>query len=365
MLRNEIAIQDTWDLSRIFKSSGDWEQQFQSVSEKLGIFPDLEQNMLRSAEDLFQTVTKIFEIGEQVNRLYTYASLKYYEDTTNQDAKRLLGKAQNLLTTYSSATAFFDTTLPELQPEILETFLKDHKGLQAYEILLRDLYRYQPHTLSKSEEKLLALFQKERETASDVYQTFTDSDLKFGNILDEDGNAVELTDTNYMLYLQSGNREVRKSAFQTLYASYQQYQNTFAALYAGQIETEKTLAKARNFESALAMSLFADSVTPEIYQNIIENISGHLDVLFQYYQLKKKVLKLDELHIYDIYLPLMKEVSQKYSYEQAVQQVLSAMEIFGEDYVKILRKGYAERWVDVYPNQGKTGGAFSGGCATT
>ncbi|MDE5768647.1 MAG: oligoendopeptidase F [Oscillospiraceae bacterium] len=365
MLRNEIAVQDTWDLSRIFKSSGDWEQQFRSVSEKLEIFPNLEQNMLRSAEDLFQTITKIFEIGEQVNRLYTYASLKYCEDTTNQDAKRLLGKAQNLVTAYSGATAFFDTTLLELQPERLETFLKEHKDLQEYEILLRDLYRYQPHTLSKSEEKMLALFQKERETASDVYQTFTDSDLKFGNILDEDGNSVELTDTNYMLYLQSGNREVRKSAFRTLYASYQQYQNTFAALYAGQIETEKTLAQARKFDSALAMSLFADSVTPEIYQNIIENISGHLDVLFQYYQLKKKVLKLNELHIYDIYLPLMTEVSRKYSYEEAVQQVLSAMEIFGEDYVEILRKGYADRWVDVYPNQGKTGGAFSGGCATT
>ncbi|MDE5884296.1 MAG: oligoendopeptidase F [Oscillospiraceae bacterium] len=365
MLRNEIAVQDTWDLSRIFKSSGDWEQQFRSVSEKLEIFPNLEQNMLRSAEDLFQTITKIFEIGEQVNRLYTYASLKYCEDTTNQDAKRLLGKAQNLVTAYSGATAFFDTTLLELQPERLETFLKEHKDLQEYEILLRDLYRYQPHTLSKSEEKMLALFQKERETASDVYQTFTDSDLKFGNILDEDGNSVELTDTNYMLYLQSGNREVRKSAFRTLYASYQQYQNTFAALYAGQIETEKTLAEARKFDSALAMSLFADSVTPEIYQNIIENISGHLDVLFQYYQLKKKVLKLEELHIYDIYLPLMTEVSRKYSYEEAVQQILSAMEIFGEDYVEILRKGYADRWVDVYPNQGKTGGAFSGGCATT
>ncbi|MDE6729229.1 MAG: oligoendopeptidase F, partial [Oscillospiraceae bacterium] len=232
-------------------------------------------------------------------------------------------------------------------------------------ILLRDLYRYQPHTLSKPEEKLLALFQKERETASDVYQTLTDSDLKFGMILDEDGNSVELTDTNYILYLQSANRNVRKSAFRTLYASYQQYQNTFAALYAGQIETEKTLAQARKFDSALAMSLFADSVTPEIYQNIIENISGHLDVLFRYYQLKKKVLKLEELHIYDIYLPLITEASQKYSYEEAVQQVLSAMEIFGEEYVQILKKGYADRWVDVYPNQGKTGGAFSGGCATT
>lgn len=365
MLRNEIAVQDTWDLSRIFQSAGEWEDQLRTVTGTLNIFPELERDMLRSAEDLCQTIRQIIETGEQVNRLYTYASLNYYQDTTNQDAKRLLGKAQNLLTEYSGATAFFDTTLLELSPDTLESFLNSHEGLQAYEILLRDVYRYQPHTLSKPEEQLLALFQKERETASDVYQTLTDSDLKFGEILDENGDTVELTDTNYMLYLQSQNREVRKSAFETLYASYGQYQNTLASLYAGQIETEKTLAKARKFNSALEMSLFADAVTPEIYQNMIDNISGHLDVLFRYYQLKKKVLQLDELHIYDIYLPLMTEVSRKYSYEEAVEQVLSAVKIFGEEYVNILKQGYADRWVDVYPNQGKTGGAFSGGCATT
>ncbi|MDE5753669.1 MAG: oligoendopeptidase F family protein, partial [Oscillospiraceae bacterium] len=266
---------------------------------------------------------------------------------------------------YSEATAFFDTTLLELQPKVLEAFLKEHTGLQEYEILLRELYRYKSHTLSKSEEKLLALFQKERETASDVYQTLTDSDLKFGNILDENGNSVELTDTNYILYLQSESREVRKSAFQSLYASYGQYQNTFATLYSGQLEVEKTLAKAKNFSSALEMSLFADSVTPEIYQNIIDSISGHLDVLFRYYRLKKKVIGLEDLHIYDIYLPMITETSRKYSYEEAVQEVLSAVKIFGDEYAEILRKGYADRWVDVYPNQGKTGGAFSGGCATT
>ena len=365
MLRNEINIQDTWDLSSIYSSSEDWELHLQSAHKQLGIFPELEKNMLHSAEDLYQTIKKIFEIGEQVNRIYTYASLKYSEDTTNQDAKRLLGKAQNLLTAYSEATAFFDTTLLELQPEVLEAFLKEHTGLQEYEILLRDLYRYKSHTLSKSEEKLLALFQKERETASDVYQTLTDSDLKFGNILDENGNPVELTDTNYILYLQSENREVRKSAFQSLYASYGQYQNTFAALYSGQLEVEKTLAKAKNFSSALEMSLFADSVTPEIYQNIIDSISSHLDVLFRYYRLKKKVTGLEDLHIYDIYLPMITETFRKYSYEEAVQEVLSAVKIFGDEYAEILRKGYADRWVDVYPNQGKTGGAFSGGCATT
>ncbi|MBD5143501.1 MAG: oligoendopeptidase F [Ruminococcus sp.] len=365
MLRNEIAEQDKWNLSSIYESVQEWELNFQSVQENLTIFSDLEEKMLNSSEDLYQTLKNIFQIGEQVNRIYTFASLKYSEDTTNQESKRLIGLAQNLLTAYSEATAFFDTTLLELQPEVLETFLQEHKGLQEYEILLRNIYRYQPHTLPKSEEKLLAMFQKERETASDVYQTLTDSDMKFGNITDENGNSVELTDTNYMLYIRSENRQIRKSAFQQLYASYKQYQNTIAGLYSGQLEVEKTVAKVKKFHSALEMSLFADYVTPEIYNNIINSISGHLDVLFKYYQLKKKVLKLDELHIYDIYVPMISGSQKKYSYQEAVQEVLSAVKIFGNEYVEILKKGYADRWVDVYPNKGKTGGAFSGGCATT
>ncbi|MDE6657186.1 MAG: oligoendopeptidase F, partial [Oscillospiraceae bacterium] len=365
MLRNEIAEKDKWDLSTIYSSLKDWEQAFQSAQEQLAVFSELEKNMLHTPEDLYQTVKNIFEIGEQVNRIYTFASLKYSEDTTNQENKRLIGQAQNLVTAYSEKTAFFDTTLLELQPELLEKFLQAHSSLQEYEILLRNIYRYQPHTLSKSEEKLLAMFQKERETASDVYQTLTDSDMKFGCITDENGNSVELTDTNYMLYIRSENREVRKSAFQKLYASYKQYQNTIAGLYSGQLEVEKTMAKIKKFDSALEMSLFADFVTPEIYDNIIQSVSGHLDILFKYYKLKKKVLNLDEMHIYDIYLPMISGSQKKYSYEEAVQEVLSAVKIFGNDYVEILKQGYADRWVDVYPNKGKTGGAFSGGCATT
>ena len=365
MLRNEINEQDKWDLSSIYKSIQDWEQAFQATQEQLVIFSELEKNMLNTPEDLYQTVKAIFEIGEQVNRVYTFASLKYSEDTTNSESKRFIGQAQNLLTAYSETTAFFDTTLLELQPEKLENFLQTHSGLQEYEILLRNIYRYQPHTLSKSEEKLLAMFQKERETASDVYQTLTDSDMKFGSIIDENGNSIELTDTNYMLYIRSENREVRKSAFQTLYATYEQYQNTIAGLYSGQLEVEKTMAKIRKFNSALEMSLFADSVTPEIYDNIINNISKNLNVLFKYYKLKKKVLNLDEMHIYDIYLPMLSSSQKKYTYQQAVQEVLSAVEIFGKDYVEILKQGYVDRWVDIYPNKGKTGGAFSGGCATT
>ncbi len=365
MKRNEIEEKDKWDLSTIFADVQEWQEAWQKAESAFSVFPELEQNMLKSADDLYQTVTKITEIGEQVNRVYTYAHLKYSEDTTNPEAKKLMGQAQNLLTAFSEAIAFFDSDLLTLPPEQLDIFLNENENLREYEVLLRDLFRYHPHRLSKAEEKLLAAFQKERETASDVYETFTSADLKFGTILDEEGESVELTDTNYTVFLRSPDRLVRKLAFKTLYSAYEKNQNTFAALYAGQLEAEKVVAKVRNFDSALQMSLFADHVTPEIYDNIIESISGHLDVLFRYYRLKKKVLGLKELHIYDIYLAMLPEFRKEYTYPEAVEEVLSAVKIFGDEYADILKQGYADGWVDVFPNEGKVGGAFSGGCPTT
>ena len=365
MKRNEIDQKDKWDLSTVYPDADSWKQAFLTTKQQLSVFPELEKNMLDSAENLYQTTRQIIETGEQVNRVYTYAHLKYSEDTTNPDSKKLMGEAQNLLTAYSEATAFFNTDLLRLTPDQLEAFLNQHEQLREYEILLLETCRWQPHILSKPEEKLLSAFHKERETASDTYETLTSADLKFGEILNEEGESVELTDTNYTLFLRSDNRLVRKMAFKKLYAAYESHKNTFASLYAGQLEAEKVIAKVRNFDSALQMSLFGDHVTPEIYQNIIDSISGHLDVLFRYYRLKKKVLGLKELHIYDIYLAMLPDSEKKYTYEQAVEEVLSAVKIFGDEYAAILKQGYASGWVDVYPNEGKVGGAFSGGCATT
>lgn len=365
MLRNEIAEKDTWDLTTIYPDTEAWNTAVAEAEAGIAAVAPFRETMLLSAQNLYEAAKAVIDLSQLVERIYTYAHLSFSADTTDNNARQLMGRAQNLLTAYSEVTAFFDTTLLELAPETLEAFLAEHEGLRAYEILLRDMFRYKPHTLSAAEELLLAAFQKERETASEAYESLTSSDLKFGMISDENGESVELTDTNYAMYMRSPDREVRKAAFTTLYAGYKQFRNTFASLYAGQIETEKTCAKVRHYSSALEQALFPDHVTPEIYQNIIHCISDNLDVLFRYYRLKKKVLGLEELHMYDIYLPLNSGSRKKYTYEEAVEQVLGACSVFGEEYVNILRKGYEDRWVDVYPNTGKTGGAFSGGCATT
>ncbi len=365
MLRTEIQEQDKWDLTTIYTTTEDWEQAVAEAQARIPCFPELLPEMLSSPEAFFRTVEALVKLEASVQKIYTYANLRYSEDTSDNTARQLMGRAQDLSTALAEATSGFDTALLSLTPEMLAQFTEDYPPLQAYEILLRNMLRFHPHTLSAPEEALLAAFEKERSTASETYETMTASDLRFGKTLDEDGKEIELTDTLYARLVRSENRAVRKAAFETLYAGYERFRNTFASLYAGQIETEKVCAKVRHYGSALEHSLFFDHVTPEIYRNIVKNVSSHLDVLFRYYRLKKKVLGLDELHMYDIYVPLSQQSRQHYTYAEAKEEVLAACGIFGEEYVNTLRKGYESRWVDVYPNTGKVGGAFSGGCAGT
>ena len=366
MNRNEIREQDTWDLTLLFKTAAEWEQTRAAAEEELHAFPPVMEHMLDSAQALYDCCKELTALSEQIDRVYTYAHLKFSEDTANNESRTLMGKAENLLTAFSESISPFDTILLTLEDGQLEDFFRELPALeQEFGIMLRNTFRYKPHTLTKAEEQLMAAFSKERATAENTCETLTASDLRFGEITDEDGSTVELTDTNYAMYMRSQNRDVRRAAFTTLYKSYDQFRNTFASLYAGQIEAEKVCAKVRHFGSALERSLFPDHMTPEIYDNIIQSVSGHLDVLFRYYRLKKKVLGLEDMHMYDIYLPLNVGKKKKFTYEEAVNEVLAAVSVFGDEYVRILKDGYDRRWVDVYPNTGKTGGAFSGGCATS
>ncbi len=366
MLRNEIAEKDTWDLTPLFADVASWEQAYSDAESGIAAFPEKMQTMLTSGEVLYHVCKELVALSEELDRVYTYAHLRFSEDTTNNEARQLMGKAQNLLTAFSEAIAPFDTILLTLEQETLDGFFRDFPALETeYGIMLRNTFRMKPHTLTQAEEQLMAAFSKERATAEETYESLTSSDLKFGTIQDEQGRDAELTDTNYAMYMRSSDCKVRKAAFQTLYKTYGQFRNTFASLYAGQIEAEKVCAKVRHFDSALSASLFPDHMTPEIYNNIIDSISGHLDVLFRYYRLKRKVLGLDEMHMYDIYLPLNQGEKRHFTYEEAVDEVLSAVSVFGQEYVDILKAGYDKRWVDVYPNTGKVGGAFSGGCATS
>ena len=226
MNRNEIAVQDTWDLTPVYENTAAWEAALAEASEKIRPLPRLIAAMTASAQALYAAVRTVSDTGLLAERLYTYAHLRYSTDTTDNEARTIMGRAQNLLTEYGEAAAPFDTMLLALEEAQLAAFFRELPALEEeYGILLRNTFRYKPHTLSGAEEQLLAAYQKVTGTAEDTYETFTSSDMKFGSIRDAQGNEVELTDTNYAMYLRSPDREVRKAAFTTIYAGYRQFSN--------------------------------------------------------------------------------------------------------------------------------------------
>ena len=235
------------------------------------------------------------------------------------------------------------------------------EGLKEYEFSIQDMYRYQKHTLSEANEKMLSILSNSLSNPSETYEALTDADMRYGLIEDEEGKQVELTDSNYMKYISSSNRKVRKATFDLMYETYASYKNTITSIYNGDIDSNIAIAKIRNYKTAREASLFGDNVTTDIYDNLIDTVNQNLHVLYKYYDVKKEVLGLDELHLYDIYADLINVETDTYEFDDAKDLVIEALAILGEDYITNLKKVFSERWIDIYNNKGKRSGAYSSG----
>lgn len=365
MDRETIEEQYKWDLTQIFESKKEFEQVFKEVKQQIEEFTKHEQIMLESATNLYHTLKEYYDITRKLDKLYVYTSLQFDTDTANNQNQALKLKIQNLYDEWSKASFFVTPTILKKDYQDIEAFYQEEPKLLDYEIILKREFRYKDHTLSDPEEKLLSSMTK---AMGNDYQTYTllkDSDLTFGFIHDEEGNEVELTSSNYSIYIESKNRTVRKEAFEVLYKTYQQFANTFASIISGAVKENVTLAKIRKYNSTIEWCLYADELDTSIYNNLIESVSNNMEVLYQYYALKKEVLNLKELHLYDIYTPIVKNFEKKYSFTEAKETVLKALSVLGEDYISTLKEGYDNKWVDVYPNKAKRTGAYSGGCYDT
>ena len=267
--------------------------------------------------------------------------------------------------TYGELTSFVTPELLSVEYDKIKEYYKEEPKLLDYEIMLKREFRYKEHNLSDAEEKLLSSMSKIFNNDYNTYELLKDSDITFGNITDEEGNTIELTGANYSIYIESKDRRVRKEAFITLYKTYKQFINTFASTLSGSINENITLSKIRKFNSTIEWCLYADELDTSIYDNLIKTINNNLNVLYKYYALKKEVLGLDELHLYDIYTPIVPNYEKDYPFEEAKETVLKALSVLGEDYIEILRQGITDRWIDVYPTKSKRSGGYSSGCYDT
>ena len=365
MDRNQIEEKYKWDLTKIYKNIDEFNEDFNKALKEIEEFNKYETIMDNSAKDFYNTLNKYFEISRTIEKLSVYTHLLFDENTGNNKNQALSGKVSNLYDKFTKVTFFITPTILKKDYKEIEEYYKEEPKLLDYEIILKNEYRYKNHTLSDIEEKLLSNISEMLNNNYETYELLKDSDLTFGNIHNETGDLVELTCSNYSVYIESSNRTVRKEAFDTLYKTYEQFSNTFASTIYGNIKENITISRIKKYNSVLEWCLYPDEVDETIYNNLIKTVNDNLNILFKYYDLKKELLALDELHLYDIYTPIVKDYNKKYPFEEAKETVFKALSVLGNDYIEILKKGIENRWIDVYPTKNKRTGGYSSGCYDT
>ncbi len=363
MKRTEVATKYKWNTDLIYESLEAFQADFAKAEQEVKALGAAESEMLRSAEDFYHTLERYTQCELLITKLYEYAHLNADTDTADNAFLALSGKCENLFSELGAATYFITPNIIALEENTLKQWYLDCPALEAYRRNIEVERRYKPHMLDESGEKLLAQLHKCLGSFENTRDVFSYADLKFDDIEDESGKKVPLSEANYVPLMFSHNRQVRKSAFETLYKTYGQFANTYASLLNAYVKEKTTLAEIRHFPSSLEASVFADEVPSSIYRNLIASVSDNMQVLYDYYALKKEALGVDSLHLYDIYAPLVSEIDEKYSYEQAVETVLDTVKVFGEEYASTLADGIKnKRWIDVFPTENKKGGAYSSGC---
>ncbi len=359
--RDEIETKYTWDLTLIYKTDEYFEKDYERVSKEINDITRYKGILVKSASNLLGYLKLSNELERKLYKLYYYANLKNDQDTTNTKYQTMLGKVKNLLTKFEELDAYAQPELMSIDYSLIEKYYEEEKELKEYEFVLSNLFRFKKHILSKEVEEVLSSLSNSLNNSSETYELLTDSDMKFGKILDENNEEVELTESNYSVFLHSKDRRVRKEVFNKILTTYGEYKNTISSTFAGNVDTLTTLAKLKKYDSSLEAALFSDNVDKEVYNNLIKTVKDNLSVLYKYFKLKKDFLKLDEFHLYDQYVDLVEENTKQYTFLEAKDLVIEALSVLGEDYIKNLNKAFDERWIDVYNNKGKRGGAYSSG----
>ncbi|OHX48982.1 oligoendopeptidase F [Cytobacillus oceanisediminis] len=359
--RNEISPEDTWRLEDIFPSDEDWDKEYNEVQKLIPNAGKYQGRLGESAETLYEALQFQDHILSRLGKLYTYAHMRYDQDTTNSFYQSMDDKIKNL---YSEAASVLAYIVPELLAEDeakIAGFLEEKTELNLYKHSLEEINLQRPHVLSAEQESLLAQASEVLGASSNTFGMLNNADLEFPSIKDENGEDVEITHGRFIRFLESDEQRVRHDAFKAVYETYGKFRNTFASTLSGNIKKDNFNAKIRNYESARHAALAANNIPESVYENLVNTINDNLHLLHRYVKLRKKVLGVEELHMYDLYTPLVKEVKMEIPYKEAKDLILKGLKPLGGDYLNILKEGFENRWVDVHENKGKRSGAYSSG----
>jgi oligoendopeptidase F len=360
--REEIPDKYKWNLNDIFSSDEQFEEELENVLEKINNVEEYKDSFTDSPQNLLDALDNIIKLEEKISRIYSYAHMKYDQNTKNDKYQNYKNKAMLAYNNLSNSTAFMVPYLIRLGEDNLKKFIEEENKLEFYQHFFDNIMRQKEHYLSEKEEKILALAGEVTQSSENIFSMLNNADLEFPVIKDENDEEIRLTHGRYIDLLKNENRRVRKDAFNAMHGEYENLDNTFAAVLDSSVKGDIFYAKARKYESSLKASLDNDNISLDVYNNLIDTISDNLEPLHDYMALKMDLLSLDELHIYDTYTPLIKEIDIKFEYEETKEIIMDALSPLGEDYISVMEDGFNSGWIDVYENKGKRSGAYSSGC---
>ena len=363
--RSEVKEEYTWDVSAMYASKAAWEADLKEVVTIVSDLAKLEGSVMASAEKLLTALELGARAEQKIDLAFNYAERLFDQDQKNTEHQAMSQKMYGVVTDYQSRTAFVVPEILAADKATLAQYFAEKKELELYRGLVDEILRTKEHVLSAEMEKLVAMTGEMAQTPEQVYSIINNADLIYPEIEDENGEKVRLSHGNFVPFEESGDRRVRKDAFEAFYSIYKQFAGTIAGLYNGQVKQQIFYAKARNYASTLEAAVDANNVPAKVYRNLVETVNANMDKMHRYVKLRKKCLGVDELHMYDVYTPMIADAAKKVSYDEAKETVLKALAPLGEDYVATVKEGFENRWIDVYENEGKRSGAYSAGAFGT
>lgn len=362
--RSHIDEKYQWDLSTVFATDDAWEAELASLDSDLENAKAYKGRLTASSNDLLAITESYLALSRRLEKLYVYASMKNDQDTTVAKYQEYQAKATAIYAKFSEIFTFYEPELMQLSKEAFEDFVAETPALSAYAHFFEQLFKRQPHVLSQAEEELLAGAQEIFGAAGETFGLLDNADIIFPIVPDDEGKEIQLTHGNFISLLESKNRDVRKEAYQALYATYEQFQHTYAKTLQTNVKVHNYEARVHHFKSAREAALSANFIPESVYDTLIETVNANLPLLHRYVELRKKILKLDDLKMYDIHTPLS-EMDMSFTYEEALVKAEDVLAVFGKEYSERVHRAFTERWIDVHVNKGKRSGAYSGGSYDT
>lgn len=358
-LRSEVKTEDTWRLEDYFPTDADWKEAWSDLESRLDVYNQYRGHLADSAEMLYECLLFDDTFCELLERVYCYAHQKQDQDTANGTYQEFYGRAMDLYNKMAAASSFIRVEITAIGSEGIRKMMEEQPGLKSYDRMFELIFRNEKYTKSDAEERLLAEANSVTGAAGDIFTMFNNADMKFEPVTDSKGEMHQVTHGTFVHLLESSDRVLRKNAYESVYRAYGNFRNSLAAMYQANLKEHSFYARTRGYDSPRHYSLYSNSIPVSVYDNLIQSVHEALPIMYRYVALRKKLLNVDDLSLYDVYVPIVKAPDRKYTFEEAKNIVLEALKPMGEEYLNVLREAFENRWIDVYENQGKRSGAYS------